>query len=264
MGTCGGSSRGQRGSTGGEWAPLTPSGPPHRVTPPGQGGVQILAAATLADVAVVDVPVYMLRKFQQSLVLRSVHQQSGGYSSWYTETGMHSVILQKTVEIPQLQFLDLVVVPGSCNDKFGADSAENCGIAAGAAPVCCGRPCDHAARSSSPVARFSRDSVRQSAGHSSYAHSAVLEQGCCVVVYDRCPWFDSTEFVHRQGRRHPWFRTVAVPQIQSSTVLNDVFEAVLAYFSDSPRKGLSPGLRGFFEPSMTKSSSSSRAPWGWR
>ena len=61
-------------------------------------------------------------------MLRSVHQQSGGYSSCYTETGMHSVVLQKTVEIPQLQFLDLVVVPVLC-------SAENCGIAAGAAPV---------------------------------------------------------------------------------------------------------------------------------
>ena len=31
---------------------------------------------------------------------------------------MHSVVVQKTVEIPQLQFLDLVVVPVSCNDKF--------------------------------------------------------------------------------------------------------------------------------------------------
>ena len=91
---------------------------------------------------------------------------------------MHSVVVQKTVEIPQLQFLDLVVVPVLCNDKFGTDSAENCGIAAGAAPVVCGRPCDRTARSSSPVVRFPCDSVRQSAGHSSYAHSAVLEQGC--------------------------------------------------------------------------------------
>ena len=31
---------------------------------------------------------------------------------------MHSVVVQKTVEIPQLQFLDLVVVPVLCNDKF--------------------------------------------------------------------------------------------------------------------------------------------------
>ena len=31
---------------------------------------------------------------------------------------MHSAVVQKIVEIPQLQFLDLVVVPVSCNDKF--------------------------------------------------------------------------------------------------------------------------------------------------
>ena len=73
----------------------------------------------------VDVPVYMQHKFQQSLVLRSVHQQSGGYSSCYTETGMHN---------PQLQFLDLVVVPVRATTS-GTDSAENSGIAAGAAPV---------------------------------------------------------------------------------------------------------------------------------
>ena len=53
---------------------------------------------TLADVAVVDVPVNMQHKFQQS--------------------GMHSVVVQKTTEIPQLQFLDLVVVPVLCNDTF--------------------------------------------------------------------------------------------------------------------------------------------------
>ena len=78
---------------------------------------------------------YMQHKFQQSLVLRSVHQQSGGYSSCYTETLIHSVVVQKTVEIPQLQFLDLVVVPVRATTSFGTDSAENCGIAAGAAPV---------------------------------------------------------------------------------------------------------------------------------
>ena len=38
---------------------------------------------------------------------------------------MHSAVVQKTVEIPQLQFSDLV----------GTDSAENSGIAAGAVPV---------------------------------------------------------------------------------------------------------------------------------
>ena len=42
---------------------------------------------------------------------------------------------------------------------------------------------------------------------------------------------------------------------------------ILAHFAPFfglPRKGLSPGLRGFFEPSTMKSSSSSRAPRGWR
>ena len=67
-----------------------PVGPPHRGIPPGQGGIEILAASTLGDVAVVDVPVNMQHKFQQSLVLHSVHQQSGGCSSCYTETGLHS------------------------------------------------------------------------------------------------------------------------------------------------------------------------------
>ena len=34
----------------------------------------------MADVVVVDVPVNMQHKFQQSLVLHSVHQQSGDFS----------------------------------------------------------------------------------------------------------------------------------------------------------------------------------------
>ena len=55
-------------------------------------------------------------------------KQSGGYSSCYTETGLHSVVVQKTFEIPQLQFLDLVVVPVLCNDKFCTDSTENSGM----------------------------------------------------------------------------------------------------------------------------------------
>ena len=114
------------GSSHNQWTPFPFPPPPlplHRGLPPGQGGIEILAAATVADVAVVDVPVNMQHKFQQSLfvnpeVLDSVQQQSGGYSSCYTVTGMHSAVVQKTVEIPQLQFLDLVVVPVLCNDKF--------------------------------------------------------------------------------------------------------------------------------------------------
>ena len=48
---------------------------------------------------------------------------------------MHGIVVQKTVEIPQLQFLDFVVVPVCATTSFGTNSAENCGIAAGAAPV---------------------------------------------------------------------------------------------------------------------------------
>ena len=83
-----------------------------------------------------------------------------------------------------------------------------------------------------------------------------------LVVHDSCPWLRQCSCVHRQGRRHPWFKTVEVPQIQSSTELNDDFEAGLAHFSDSSRKMLSPGVRGFFEPSTMKSSSLSRLPGG--
>ena len=41
---------------------------PRRRTPPSQGGIQILAAETLADVVDVDVHLNMQHKFQQSLV----------------------------------------------------------------------------------------------------------------------------------------------------------------------------------------------------
>ena len=136
--------------------------------------MEILAAAALADVVVVDVLVNMQHKFQQSLVLLSVHQQIGGYSSCYTERGMHSAVVQKTVEIPQLQFLDLVVQ----RQVLVQTVHKTVELPQVQLLWCCRRHCDHTARSSSPVVRFSRDSVRQSAGLSSCAHRADLEQGC--------------------------------------------------------------------------------------
>ena len=106
--------------------------------------------------------------------------------------------VQKTVELPQVQLL-----------------------------WCCGRHCDQTARSSRPVVRFSRDSVRQSAGHSSQAHSAVLETRLltwlCATV---APFIDKVvdipgseqwkclRFSHRQSsmtisrRVWPIFRTL--------------------------------------------------------
>ena len=78
MGTC---QRQLSGPTGAYWwrvgSSHTQWAPPHRGTPPGQGGIQILAAVTLADVAVVDAPVIMQLKFQQSFVVsRHVPQHS--------------------------------------------------------------------------------------------------------------------------------------------------------------------------------------------
>ena len=172
MGTCGGSSLVLRGPTGGGWAPLTPSGPPHRGTPPGQGGIQILAAVTLADVAVVDAPVIMQLKFQQSFVV--------------------------SVDVPQIPFIDRVVdIPVASQRqvctalicrrplRFHSCSSWTSLSCPSVQRQVWYRQCrklwncrDHTACSSSPVVRFPCDSVRQSAGHSSYAHSAVLEQGC--------------------------------------------------------------------------------------
>ena len=90
-----------------------------------------------------------------------------------------ALVVQNTVEIPQLQFLDLVVVPVLCNDKFwyrqcrklwNCRRCSSCGVV-GVTVIIQLVPAVQ-------VVRFSRDSVRRSAGHSSCAHSAVLEQGC--------------------------------------------------------------------------------------
>ena len=150
---------------------------------------------------------------------------------------MHGIDLQKTVEIPQLQFLDLVVVPVCATTSLVQTVQKTVEL-----------PQVQLLWSVDvPVIILLVPAVQ------SYVSRAIqsdrvpdipvmltvqfLNKVVDMVMYDRCPWFDSAEFVHRQGRRHPWFRTVAVPQIQSSTELNDVFEAVLAYFSDSPARG---------------------------
>ena len=77
-------------------------------TPPGQGGIQILAAATLAEV--VDVSVTTQLRSSRFRRVRggasaSVHQQYGWFSSCFTETGLTLQTVQKT-EIRQVQFLD--------------------------------------------------------------------------------------------------------------------------------------------------------------
>ena len=96
-----------------------------------------------------------------------------------TERGMHSVVVQKTVEIPQLQFLDLVVVPVSCNDKFwyrqcrklwNCSRCSFCGVVDVTVVILL------VPAVQSYVSRaIQSDRVPDI---SSYAHSAVLEQGC--------------------------------------------------------------------------------------
>ena len=144
--------------------------------------------------------------------------------------------------------------PFCATTSFGTDSAENSGIAAGAAPVVLWRHCDHTASSSSPVVRFSRDSVRQSAGHFSYAHSAVprlLTRLFTTVAHGSTV---QCNCVHQQGRRHP-------ASEQWKCLRFRRFRCRFGSCFGLTREGLSP-VRGFFEPSTMKSSSSSRAPCG--
>ena len=94
MGTCGGSSRGLQGTTGGGWAPLTPSGPLHRGAPPGQGGIQILALGDRGrpcDHAVCVPAVQVVRV----LCRDSVHRQSAGPSSCATEEIFYCAVLEQ-------------------------------------------------------------------------------------------------------------------------------------------------------------------------
>ena len=148
MGTFGRSSVGLRGSTGGGVAPPTPSGPPHRGTPPGQGGIQILARGSWTS-------------------LRSCSVSSSSPS--------------RTCSSPRFSSLDRVLHIPVVPQK--------------------GDPTVHS-----------------------------LNKVVAVVVYDSCP-------CSRQCWSTSQFRTVEVPQIQSSTEFNDDFEAVLANFSDSPERG---------------------------
>ena len=190
---------------------------------------------TLADVAVVDAPVIMQLKFQQSFVV-SLDVPQIPFIDRVVDIPV-GIDLQKTVEIPQLQFLDLVVMPVCATTSLVQTVQKTVELPQVQLLWCV----------DVLVIMLLVPAVQ------SYVFRAIqsdrvpdipvmltvqfLNKVVDMVMYDRCPWFDSAEFVHRQGRRHPWFRTVAVPQIQSSTELNDVFEAVLAYFSDSPARG---------------------------
>ena len=137
---------------------------------------------------------------------------------------------------------DRYAVLGSrATTSFGTYSAVNSGIGANAAPVVLW------------TSLCSYNSFQQS---KSYVSRAIqfdrvpdipvvptvqsLNKVVDTVVYDSCPSF-------RQCRAFAFtdkvvdipvlaLRTVEVPQIQSSTELNDDLEAGLTYFSDSPER----------------------------
>ena len=218
------------------------------VKPPDQGGIQLLAAVTVADVAVVDVSVIMQHKFQQSLfrnpwcliqfinrvvVLQLLYRDRYAQRLLCRRRGDSTVAVlgprccarfverqvwvqtvQKTVELPQVQ---------------------------------CGRCCDHTAFVPAvQVVRFSRK-------------SSSLDRVPDIPVMPLCS--PGTRLLALCLRQLPMVQTVLgscvkvvdilvsrseveVPQIQSSTEFNDNLEAdlgaflrILRHFSDSPDRG---------------------------
>ena len=81
-------------------------------SPPGQGGIQILATATVADVAVADVSVNMQYKFQQFRFSFFQFLNRVVVIPLATQRQVRTALsVQRTVVIPRVQFLDLGVVP---------------------------------------------------------------------------------------------------------------------------------------------------------
>ena len=103
---------------------------------------------------------------------------------------------------------------------------------------CCGRHCDHTAV---PAVQSYVSRAIQSDRVLDIPVMPTVQFLNMVVdmVLRQLPTVQSVQSscVHQQGRRHLCFRTVEVPQIQSSTELIDDLEVCLAYFSDSPERG---------------------------
>ena len=106
---------------------------------------------------------------------------------------MHSAVVQKTVEIPQLQFLDLVVVPVRATTSFGTDSAENWNC----------RRCSSCGVVDVTVIILLVSAVQLYVSHAIQSDRVpdipvmltvqFLNKVVGMVVYDSCPWFDSAE-----------------------------------------------------------------------
>ena len=116
------------GSSHTQWAP-------HQSTPPGQGGIQILAAATVADVVVVDVPVNMQHKFPQywcfiQFINRVV------VSPVATQRQVCTALLcRRPLRFHSCSFWTSLSFPFVQRQVLVQTVQKNGGIAAGAAPV---------------------------------------------------------------------------------------------------------------------------------
>ena len=111
------------------------------VPPPGQGGIQILAAVTVADVAVVAVSVIMQHKFQQSLfmnpwcLIQFINRVVVFQLLYRDRQVCTALVVQKTWRFHSCRSWTSLLCPFCGATSLGTDSAEFCGIASGAAPV---------------------------------------------------------------------------------------------------------------------------------
>ena len=117
---------------------------------------------------------------------------------------------------------------------------------------CCGRHCDHTARSSSPVVRFFAIQSDRVLDIPVVLTVQFLNK-VVDMVFTTVPMVRTVRSVHRQGHRHPCSCSdVEVPQIQSSTELNDNREAKRVHFGAScaifrtPPKGVESRVARIF------------------
>ena len=188
----------------------------------------------------------------------SVHQQSGGFPVARQRQVCTALVVQKTEDIPQLQFLDLVVVLVLWNDKFGYRQCRilwNCRRCSSCGVV--------------DVTVIIQLVFQQSKSYGSRAIQfprQSLQQGCCRCCLRQLPMFGAWQLRSPTRSLTSLFSRseVEVPQIDSSTEFNDNLVPTWAFFGvfcaifRTPREGLSPGVRGFFEPSRVAGSQTPR------
>ena len=233
------------GPTGAYWWRVGPSHTQwarHRGTPPGQGGIEILAAATLAGVAVVDVLVNMQHMFQQSLDLQFSSSSVVAIPVATHRQFCTALLCRRPLRFHSCSSWSSLSFPVFCNDKFWYKQCRKQWSCRRCSSLwCCRRHCDHTARSSSP----SRSFLARFSSFDRVLDIPVVPQQFLNKCVDACAHgVDSA----RQLRSPPtrsltslFSRTeVEVPQIQSSTQFGcriGCFSTHFAPFSDSPERG---------------------------